>query len=107
MTTQFSDFLAANAARIADLWFRQIQSISTEPVPPADSARGPRQFINEVVVGLSADDLRPLIAFYQLDPAMLLRWRTAMAKDPKRFQSMLRALERNRLADQLHQINRL
>ena len=37
------------------------------------------------------------LAFYQLDPAMLLRWRTAMAKDPKRFQSMLRALERNRL----------
>ena len=69
MTTQFSDFLAANAARIADLWFRQIQSISTEPVPPADSARGPRQFINAVVVGLSADDLRPLIAFYQLDQA--------------------------------------
>lgn len=35
------------------------------------------------------------IAFYQLDKEVLLRWRTAMAKDPKRFQSMLRALELN------------
>ena len=37
------------------------------------------------------------IAFYQLEKEQLLRWRTAMAKDPKRFQSMLRALERNGL----------
>ena len=37
------------------------------------------------------------VAFYQLDKEPLLRWRTAMAKDPKRFQSMLRALERNGL----------
>ena len=37
------------------------------------------------------------IAFYQLDKDNLLRWRTAMAKNPKRFQSMLRALQRNKL----------
>lgn len=37
------------------------------------------------------------VALYQLDKETLLRWRTAMAKDPKRFQSMLRALNRNRL----------
>ena len=37
------------------------------------------------------------VAFYQLDKEQLLRWRSAMAKDPKRFQSMLRALERNGL----------
>ena len=37
------------------------------------------------------------VAFYQLDKPDLLRWRTAMAKDPKRFQAMLRALERNGL----------
>jgi uncharacterized protein (TIGR02453 family) len=37
------------------------------------------------------------IAFYQLDKEALLRWRTAMAKDPKRFESMLRALKRNGL----------
>ena len=36
-------------------------------------------------------------AFYELDKPVLLRWRTAMAKDPKRFQTMLRALERNGL----------
>jgi uncharacterized protein (TIGR02453 family) len=37
------------------------------------------------------------VAFYQLDKEQLLRWRNAMAKDPKRFQAMERALERNRL----------
>jgi uncharacterized protein (TIGR02453 family) len=37
------------------------------------------------------------IAFYQLDKPVLLRWRTAMAKNPKRFQAVLRALERNGL----------
>lgn len=38
------------------------------------------------------------IAFYQLDKPALLRWRSAMAKAPKRFQSVLKALERNGLA---------
>jgi uncharacterized protein (TIGR02453 family) len=37
------------------------------------------------------------IAFYELDKEHLERWRAAMAKNPKRFQSMLRALERNGL----------
>ena len=37
------------------------------------------------------------VAFYQLDREPLLRWRTAMAKNPKKFQSMLRALDRNGL----------
>jgi uncharacterized protein (TIGR02453 family) len=37
------------------------------------------------------------IAFYQLDKPMLLRWRTAMSMNPMRFQTMLRALERNGL----------
>jgi len=37
------------------------------------------------------------IAFYQLEKPMLLRWRTAMAKNPARFQTMLRSLERNGL----------
>jgi uncharacterized protein (TIGR02453 family) len=37
------------------------------------------------------------IAFYQLEKPELLRWRTAMATNPKRFQTMLRALERNGL----------
>jgi uncharacterized protein (TIGR02453 family) len=37
------------------------------------------------------------IAFYELDKPVLHRWRTEMAKNPKRFQSMLQALERNGL----------
>ena len=37
------------------------------------------------------------VAFYQLDKEPLLRWRTALAKDPQRFQSMLHALARNGL----------
>jgi uncharacterized protein (TIGR02453 family) len=36
--------------------------------------------------------------FYQLDKEPLQRWREAMASDPKRFQNVLRALERNNLA---------
>ena len=37
------------------------------------------------------------IAYYELEKPHLTRWRNAMAKDPKRFQAMLRALERNGL----------
>ena len=37
------------------------------------------------------------VAFYQLEKPALLRWRTEMAKNPKRFQTMLRALERSGL----------
>ena len=37
------------------------------------------------------------VAFYELDKERLFRWRSAMAKDPKRFQAMLRALARGRL----------
>jgi uncharacterized protein (TIGR02453 family) len=36
--------------------------------------------------------------FYQLDKDPLQRWRDAMAADPKSFQNVLRALERNKLA---------
>lgn len=36
--------------------------------------------------------------FYELDKEPLQRWREAMASDPRRFQSILRALERNALA---------
>jgi len=37
-------------------------------------------------------------AFYQLDREPLQRWREAMAADPKRFQTVMRALERNGVA---------
>ena len=36
--------------------------------------------------------------FYQLDREPLQRWREAMAANPKRFHSVLRALERNNIA---------
>ncbi|MBV8244297.1 MAG: DUF2461 domain-containing protein [Candidatus Eremiobacteraeota bacterium] len=35
------------------------------------------------------------VAFYELDRPLLERWRRAMAEDPKRFEKVLRALERN------------
>jgi signal transduction histidine kinase len=65
VTRHFSDFLSAHAARIADLWARQTSP--DEPMPPVDRARGPRQFVNAVLVALSADDFRPLIAYHHLD----------------------------------------
>ena len=34
---------------------------------PLDRARGPRQFVNAVLVALTADDFRPLIAYHHLD----------------------------------------
>jgi uncharacterized protein (TIGR02453 family) len=36
--------------------------------------------------------------FYQMEKDQLLRWRTAMAAEPKRFAGVLRALERNGVA---------
>ena len=65
VTRQFSDFLAAHAARIADLWARQISP--ADAGEPLDPVRGPRQFVNAVLVALSADDFRPLIAYHHLD----------------------------------------
>jgi uncharacterized protein (TIGR02453 family) len=37
------------------------------------------------------------LAFYQLDKPLLQRWREALVAQPKRFEAMLRALERNGL----------
>jgi signal transduction histidine kinase len=65
VTRQFSDFLAAHAARIADLWARQTSP--ADAGEPQDPVRGPRQFVNAVLVALSADDFRPLIAYHHLD----------------------------------------
>jgi signal transduction histidine kinase len=65
VTRQFSDFLAAHAARIADLWARQTSP--NEADKPVDRSRGPRQFVNAVLVALSADDFRPLSAYHHLD----------------------------------------
>lgn len=64
MTGQFSDFLAAHAARVAQLLERQ-----GEPSTPADAAgsgHGPTALVNAVLLALTADDSRPLIAYYRL-----------------------------------------
>ena len=64
MTGQLSDFLAAHAERVADVMRRA--SAEQESRASADGDRGPRQFINAVLVALTADDLRPLTAFFAL-----------------------------------------
>lgn len=49
------------------------------------------------------------IAFYELDKQVLQRWRTAMAENPKRFQTMLRALERSglKVSDESESLKRM
>ena len=37
------------------------------------------------------------VAFYEIDKPLLQRWRQVMAAEPKRFETMMRALERNGL----------
>ncbi len=64
MTGQLSDFLAAHAERVADVMRRT--SAEQESRSSANGDRGPRQFINAVLVALTADDLRPLTAFFEL-----------------------------------------
>ena len=66
MTTQFSDFLAAHAARIADLWSREAQSSQAAATKP-EASRAPRQFVNAILVALTADDMKPLMTLYRLE----------------------------------------
>jgi signal transduction histidine kinase len=77
MTTQFSDFLAAHAVRIAELVGPDLHG------PFAADAEGgagePRQLINAVLVALTAGDLRPLITLYGLERAGDLRDRLTSA----------------------------
>lgn len=42
------------------------------------------------------------VAFYQLDKPLLHKWRSAMASDPKRFQNVLKSLERASVAISEH-----
>jgi len=65
MSAPFSDFLAAHADRITDVWARGLSRRRS-----GDSGAGehePRQLVNAVLVALTADDIRPLIAYYELD----------------------------------------
>ncbi len=47
------------------MWERQTSP--ADPGAPLDRARGPRQFVNAVLVALTADDFRPLVAYHHLD----------------------------------------
>jgi signal transduction histidine kinase len=64
MTGHFSNFLAAHAERVADVMRRT--GAEQEASGSTDGDRGPRQFINAVLLALTADDLRPLTAFFAL-----------------------------------------
>jgi signal transduction histidine kinase len=64
MTGHLSDFLAAHAERVADVMHRGNAEAESRRSDGAD--HGPRQFINAVLVALTADDLRPLVAFSDL-----------------------------------------
>ncbi|HXZ99413.1 MAG TPA: HAMP domain-containing sensor histidine kinase [Candidatus Binatia bacterium] len=65
MTGQLADFLAAHSERVAELW-DQLQGGGVD-VRSRNATRGPRQFLSAVLVALSADDLDPLMAFYEID----------------------------------------
>ena len=61
MTTQFSDFLVAHAARVAELWQRESAGRH------GDAVQAARHLVNAVLVALTADDTRPLVTLYQLE----------------------------------------
>lgn len=60
--------------------------------------RGMRGAPGGLYIHVAPKESFAVAGFYQLDKAALQRWREAMASDPKRFQSVLRTLERNDLA---------
>jgi uncharacterized protein (TIGR02453 family) len=60
--------------------------------------RGVRGAPGGLYIHISPKESFAVAGFYQLDKEPLQRWREAMASDPRRFQSVLRALERNDLA---------
>ncbi len=60
--------------------------------------RGVRGAPGGLYVHIAPKESFVVAGFYQLDKEPLQRWREAMASDPKRFQSVLRALQRNGLA---------
>ena len=64
MTGQFSDFLAAHAERVAAVM--QHAGAEQETRGSVDADRGPRQFVDAVLLAVTADDLRPLTAFFHL-----------------------------------------
>ena len=59
--------------------------------------RGVRGAPGGLYVHITPKESFVVAGFYQLDKEPLQRWREAMASDPKRFQSVMRALQRNGL----------
>ncbi|MGH7686646.1 MAG: sensor histidine kinase [Candidatus Dormibacteria bacterium] len=78
MSTQFAEFLAAHAGRVAELCRRQTGS---SPRAAAAIHRS-REFVSAVLVALTAEDHRPLLALYQLEtlPGLEERLDTAVAE---------------------------
>jgi uncharacterized protein (TIGR02453 family) len=60
--------------------------------------RGVRGAPGGLYIHVSPKESFAVAGFYQLDKEPLQRWREAMASDPRRFQNVVRALERNGLA---------
>jgi two-component system sensor histidine kinase BaeS len=87
VSTQFAEFLAAQTTRIAELWRRET---STAPRAAAASHRS-REFVSAVLVALTAEDIRPLEALYQLEtlPGLEERLDTAIAE----LQALARATD--------------
>ncbi|HET9341965.1 MAG TPA: DUF2461 domain-containing protein [Candidatus Eremiobacteraceae bacterium] len=63
----------------------------------ASTSGGPDESPGGIYIHIQPKRSFMAVAFYELDKERLNRWRTAMAKDPKAFQTMLRALERSGL----------
>ncbi len=59
--------------------------------------RGVRGAPGGLYVHITPKESFAVAGFYQLDKEPLQRWREAMASDPKRFQYVMRALQRNGL----------
>jgi len=66
MSGLLADFLASHSERVAELW-GHLQAGPGWNGHGATTARGPRQFLSAVLVALTADDLEPLMAFYEID----------------------------------------
>jgi len=64
----------------------------------APTIGGPHEAPGGIYIHIQPKRSFMAVAFYELDKERLDRWRTAMAKDPKRFQAMVRSLERNGLS---------
>ena len=63
----------------------------------APTSGGPHESPGGIYIHIQPKRSFITVAFHELERDRLGRWRAAMAKDPKRFQTMLRALERNGL----------